>query len=82
MPSLPHQRCPTLSLERCQVGPSLISLAPACMLWLQSGLAARGFKVTRLNTYDTVPVASIDPELLQRAKQALVVTAASPSTIK
>ena len=39
-------------------------LAPLlCLRWLQDGLSSRGFTVTRLNTYDTVPVGSIAPEV-------------------
>lgn len=49
---------------------------------LQSGLEARGFQMTRLNTYDTVAVSTVDPERLQLAKQARVVAIASPSAVK
>ena len=38
--------------------------------------------VTRLNTYDTVPVRTMDPERLQLARQAAVLTVASPSAVK
>lgn len=43
---------------------------------------SRGFKVTRLNTYDTRPAASVDPVALEAAKKADVITFASPSAIK
>ncbi|GAB4822604.1 hypothetical protein N2152v2_009650 [Parachlorella kessleri] len=49
---------------------------------LQDGLAARGYTVTRLDTYDTLPVTTLDPDMLAVAKKAQVITAASPSTIK
>ncbi len=49
---------------------------------LQTGLAARGFEVLRLNTYDTVPVSSLEAAKLEAAKQAAVVTVGSPSAIK
>lgn len=48
----------------------------------QNGLEVRGFAVTRLNTYNTVPVRSVDPQHLELAKQARVVAIASPSAIK
>lgn len=46
---------------------------------MQDGLTKRGFKVTRLNTYDTLPVKDLDPDALALAKQAVVVAVASPS---
>jgi len=48
---------------------------------LAKGLEARGFVVTRLNTYETVP-AEWSPEQLQVAKSVDIVTFASPSTIR
>jgi len=48
---------------------------------LQNGLEARGFKVTRLNTYDTV-TASWTEEQKELAKRVKVVCFASPSSIK
>ena len=48
----------------------------------QNGLEARGFKVTRLHTYNTVPVSSVDPVSLELAKRARVVAIASPSAVK
>lgn len=48
---------------------------------LQSGLEARGFKVTRLNTYDTV-TASWTESQKNLAKRVKVVCFASPSSIK
>ena len=38
--------------------------------------------MTRLNTYNTVAVSSVDPEHLELAKQARVVAIASPSAVK
>jgi len=49
---------------------------------LQEGLTARGFAVTRLNTYDTVPATSLPPGATQLAARAAVVTFASPSAVK
>eukprot|EP01041_Mallomonas_annulata_P009038 gene9038-18719_t len=48
---------------------------------LQMGLQKRGFQVTRLNTYTTVP--SIwNEEMLQNARGADIVTFASPSAVR
>lgn len=49
---------------------------------LQGGLTSRGFEVMRLNTYDTLPVTSLEPAVLEAAKAAPVLTIASPSAIK
>ena len=49
---------------------------------LQDALTARGFDVVRLNTYNTVPVATVAPEDLEEAKSCAVVTIASPSACK
>ncbi|PSC73789.1 uroporphyrinogen-III chloroplastic isoform X1 [Micractinium conductrix] len=49
---------------------------------LQAGLAARGFEVLCLNTYDTLPVSRLDGAALAAAKQVAVVTVGSPSAIK
>ncbi|KAL7542346.1 hypothetical protein ACHAXR_012535, partial [Thalassiosira sp. AJA248-18] len=48
---------------------------------LQNGLEERGFTVTRLNTYDTVP-ASWSSDQISLAQSANVVCFASPSAIK
>ena len=48
---------------------------------LQKGLEARGFQVTRLNTYDTV-TASWTEEQKEQAKRVRVACFASPSSIK
>jgi uroporphyrinogen-III synthase len=48
---------------------------------LQDGLEARGYAVTRLNTYTTEP-AAWDIANLEAAKAARVVTFASPSAVK
>lgn len=71
---------PTLSLSarplprthRCPLFPRLV----------QAGLAARGFEVLCLNTYDTLPVSRLDGAALAAAKQVAVVTVGSPSAIK
>ena len=49
---------------------------------LQEGLLARGFVVDRLNTYDTLPVTTLDARELELAKEAAVVAVASPSAVK
>lgn len=49
---------------------------------LQEGLEQRGFRVTRLNTYNTVTVQELDPDRLDLAKGARVVAIASPSALK
>lgn len=49
---------------------------------LQRGLESRGFKVLRLNTYDTLPVESLNEEELAAARAAAVVAFASPSAVK
>jgi len=49
---------------------------------LQKGLEKRGFIVKRLNTYDTLPVESIDSPVLERALRAKVIAVASPSAVK
>lgn len=48
---------------------------------LQNGLKARGFAVTRLNTYDTV-TATWTEEQREQAKRVNIVCFASPSSIK
>lgn len=49
---------------------------------LQGGLVRRGFEVRRLNTYDTLPVAELEPSVLDAARAAAVVAFASPSAVK
>jgi uroporphyrinogen-III synthase len=51
---------------------------------LQTGLAARGFAVTRLATYDTLPVPAgeLDTNALAAARAASVVALASPSAVR
>ena len=48
---------------------------------LETGLAARGFRVARLNVYTTLP-AEVAPEEARRARQADAVTFASPSAVR
>lgn len=48
---------------------------------LQDGLSARGFEVTRLNTYDTIPSVFTDEQVLL-ASSATVVCFGSPSAVK
>ncbi|KAL5217681.1 hypothetical protein ABZP36_018365 [Zizania latifolia] len=49
---------------------------------IQNGLSDRGFEVTRLNTYTTVPVQDVDPLILKPALSAPVVAVASPSALR
>jgi uroporphyrinogen-III synthase len=49
---------------------------------LQDGLQKRNAKVTRLNTYSTEKVTSVDSEIMALAKKADVVTFGSPSAVK
>ena len=49
---------------------------------MQVGLEERGCQVTRLNTYDTVPVESLDEEQLKAARAVDVVAIASPSAVE
>ncbi|XP_052202078.1 uroporphyrinogen-III synthase, chloroplastic isoform X2 [Diospyros lotus] len=48
----------------------------------EEGLSNRGFEVTRLNTYTTVPVHHVDHLLLRLAVSAPVVAVASPSAVR
>ena len=52
------------------------------LLLLQDGLAARGFDVTRLNTYNTSTVKNVEEGTLLEACRAPVVAFASPSAVK
>ncbi|KAG2567167.1 hypothetical protein PVAP13_7NG215634 [Panicum virgatum] len=49
---------------------------------IQDGLSERGFDVTRLNTYTTVPVDDVEPLALNLAVSAPVVAVASPSALR
>ncbi|PNY01361.1 uroporphyrinogen-III synthase chloroplastic-like [Trifolium pratense] len=49
---------------------------------IEEGLSSRGFEVTRMNTYTTVPVQHVDQMVLKQALAAPVVTVASPSSIR
>ena len=49
---------------------------------MQEGLELRGFKVVRLNTYNTMAVASVPAEELRIARDAAVAAFASPSAVK
>ena len=50
-------------------------------LFEQEGLEARGCVVTRLDTYDTVPVRELENEARQAARGAGVAAIASPSAV-
>ncbi|KAG0480328.1 hypothetical protein HPP92_011186 [Vanilla planifolia] len=49
---------------------------------IEEGLSNRGFEVTRLNTYNTVPVQEVEQVILKQAISAPVVAVASPSAIR
>ncbi|XP_054819571.1 uroporphyrinogen-III synthase, chloroplastic [Prosopis cineraria] len=49
---------------------------------IEEGLSNRGFDVTRLNTYTTVPVQHVDQGILKQALDIPVVAVASPSAIR
>ncbi|GLT71093.1 hypothetical protein SLA2020_431340 [Shorea laevis] len=49
---------------------------------IEEGLSSRGFEVTRLNTYTTVPVQLVDQVLLKQALSTPVVAVASPSAVR
>ncbi|KAI3938151.1 hypothetical protein MKW98_018707 [Papaver atlanticum] len=49
---------------------------------IEMGLTARGFEVTRLNTYSTVPVYDVDQMVLAQTLSAPVVAVASPSAVR
>jgi uroporphyrinogen-III synthase len=74
----------TLAEELQLKGESTTLLYPAsarAQQTLQKGLEARGFQVTRLNTYDTV-TASWTEEQKEQSKRVKVACFASPSSIK
>ncbi|KAL5982410.1 hypothetical protein ACLOJK_016481 [Asimina triloba] len=56
--------------------------AAAVPLYSEEGLSDRGFEVTRLNTYSTVPVCNVDQTLLKEALSAQVLAVASPSAVR
>ncbi|PKI44749.1 uroporphyrinogen-III synthase, chloroplastic isoform X1 [Punica granatum] len=49
---------------------------------IEEGLSGRGFHVTRLNTYTTIPVHHVDQEVLEEAISVPVLAVASPSAVK
>lgn len=49
---------------------------------VQEGLEQRGFQVRRLNTYNTVPVQTLQPADVKAARGASVAAFASPSAVK
>ncbi|PIA46387.1 hypothetical protein AQUCO_01500132v1 [Aquilegia coerulea] len=49
---------------------------------IEEGLANRGFEVTRLNTYSTVPVHDVNTMVLVEALSVPVVAVASPSAVR
>jgi uroporphyrinogen-III synthase len=74
----------TLVQELPSTGSSTRVLYPASARakdTLQNGLQARGFEVTRLNTYDTV-TSTWEPSQVELANQCAIACFASPSSIK
>ncbi|PSS31403.1 Uroporphyrinogen-III synthase [Actinidia chinensis var. chinensis] len=65
--------------EKCTV---LYPASAKASTEIEEGLTNRGFEVTRLNTYTTVPVHHVDQLILRQALSAPVVTVASPSAIR
>ncbi|KAF7817521.1 uroporphyrinogen-III synthase, chloroplastic [Senna tora] len=49
---------------------------------IEEGLSSRGFEVTRLNTYTTVPVQHVDQRTLKQALNIPVIAVASPSAVR
>ncbi|KAK2992305.1 hypothetical protein RJ640_020298 [Escallonia rubra] len=49
---------------------------------IEEGLSKRGFEVTRLNTYTTVPVSHVDQMVFEQALSAPVIAVASPSALR
>ncbi|GAX79037.1 hypothetical protein CEUSTIGMA_g6477.t1 [Chlamydomonas eustigma] len=49
---------------------------------LQNALTENGYTVTRMNTYNTSGVINVEPEVLQQALTADIVTFGSPSAVK
>ncbi|KAG2542917.1 hypothetical protein PVAP13_9NG813500 [Panicum virgatum] len=70
---------PRVSESTCKV---LYPASAKASREIQEGLSDRGFHVTRLNTYTTVPVEDIEPLTLKLAISAPVVAVASPSALK
>ncbi|XP_027353764.1 uroporphyrinogen-III synthase, chloroplastic [Abrus precatorius] len=74
-----------LATELPKVGNKCTVLYPAsakASKEIEEGLSNRGFEVTRMNTYTTVPVQHVDHVVLKQALAAPVVTVASPSAIR
>ncbi|CAI9116591.1 OLC1v1017782C4 [Oldenlandia corymbosa var. corymbosa] len=65
--------------ERCTV---LYPASAKASNEIEEGLSERGFDVTRLNTYTTVPVQHVDEKILKRALSMPVVAVASPSALR
>ncbi|KAL9688262.1 hypothetical protein QQ045_032681 [Rhodiola kirilowii] len=70
---------PNLGHKRCRV---LYPASVKASNEIEDGLRGRGFEVTRLNTYTTIPVSHVDQTVLQQALCSPVVAIASPSAIK
>jgi len=71
----PHPSTKPLAAQRVHVPLQEVSNV------VQKGLEARGCVVTRLDTYDTVPVTRLDAEAREAARGAGVTAIASPSAV-
>ncbi|XP_059637099.1 uroporphyrinogen-III synthase, chloroplastic isoform X2 [Cornus florida] len=71
LPKLGNKKCAVLYPASAKAGSEI-----------EEGLSSRGFQVTRLNTYTTVPVHDVDQLVLKQALSAPVVAVASPSAAR
>ncbi|XP_048130220.1 uroporphyrinogen-III synthase, chloroplastic isoform X7 [Rhodamnia argentea] len=70
---------PRIGNEKCRV---LYPASAKASTEIEEGLSNRGFEVTRLNTYSTIPVSHVDEIILKEALSAPVVAVASPSAVR
>ncbi|KAK3425477.1 hypothetical protein EUGRSUZ_F02370 [Eucalyptus grandis] len=70
---------PRIGNKKCRV---LYPASAKASTEIEEGLSNRGFEVTRLNTYSTIPVSHVDEIILNEALSAPVVAVASPSAVR
>ncbi|XP_030460581.2 uroporphyrinogen-III synthase, chloroplastic, partial [Syzygium oleosum] len=70
---------PRIGNKKCRV---LYPASAKASSEIEEGLSNRGFEVTRLNTYSTIPVSHVDEIILKEALCAPVVAVASPSAVR